>query len=268
MAQERLFVLGATGRMGEELAEYVADTRPDILCLQEVVHSPGSEKDWLIYRDGEHELLQRANFYRDVCQALPEHVGIFCPAAQGALWDNDASIPSQWGIATFVHMSLPIIGQAQGFVHKTYSPYDYGEHPRSRNAHGVRVYDYGRHRALSVAHMHGLRDLRGKMDTPERTVQAHRLLDLSKRVSEPGDLTVVCGDFNIEPDSETIRILNDAGLVELVTGRGFSSTRTSHYKKPGRFADYLLVNDETAVRDFQVVQNPEVSDHCPLIVEL
>ena len=190
-----------------------------------------------------------------------------CPAAQGVLWDEKTAIPSQWGLATFVHRSLPIIGQAQGFVHKGYSPVGYGDHPRSRSAHGVRIYDHAAARPISITHMHGLRDLRGKMDTPERLAQAERLWTLSEQVTEPGDLRVICGDFNVEPGSETLSLLEGAGMVELVTARGFSSTRTSHYKKPGKFADYMLVDDVSAVRGFDVVCAPEVSDHCPLVLE-
>ncbi len=116
--------------------------------------------------------------------------------------------------------------------------------------------------------MHGLRDLNGKMDTPERSQQARRLLGLSQQVSEPGDLAVVCGDFNVEPNSETFRLFKDAGFSELVTARGFTSTRNAQYKKPGKFADYLLINHVDAVKDFDVVYDPEVSDHCPLVLEL
>jgi endonuclease/exonuclease/phosphatase family metal-dependent hydrolase len=259
---------GWGGRLHGELLPYVASSAPDVLCLQEVVHSPESDKDWLTYRDGDHILPQRANFFRDVCKALPDHVATFCPAAQGVLWDNEVSVPSLWGLATFIHKSIPVIGQAQGFVHKRYSPVGYGDHPRSRSAHGVRVFDYQRGRPVSITHMHGLRDLNGKMDTPERAAQAQRLLDFSRRVSEVDDLSVICGDFNVEPDSETLKILNGAGMVELVTHRGFESTRNSHYKKPGKFADYLLVNREDEVRDFQVVHDLEVSDHCSLVMEL
>lgn len=254
--------------MHGELLPYVASAAPDILCLQEVVHSPETGKDWLTYRDGDHVLPQRANFFRNVCDALPDHVASFCPAAQGVLWDDDRSVPSQWGLATFVHKSFPVIGQVQDFVHKSYSPVGYGDHPRSRSAHGVRVYDYGHGRPVSITHMHGLRDLNGKMDTPERVAQARRLLDLSRQVSEPDDLAVICGDFNVEPGSETLGIFEDAGMTELVTGRGFASTRTSHYAKPGKFADYMLINREDAVRAFHVVHDPEVSDHCPLVLEL
>lgn len=257
---------GWGGKLHKNLVSYIQTTAPDILCLQEVVHSPTSEKDWLTYRDGDHVLPQRANFFRDVSNALPDHVAIFCAAAQGVLWDKDQSVPSQWGLATFVHRSLPIIGQVQGFVHKEYSPVGYGNHPRSRSAHGVRVYDYIANRTVTVTHMHGLRDLKGKMDTPERAAQARKLRDLSRQVSEAEDAVVVCGDFNVEPESETLAILADAGLKELVTGFGFQSTRNKQYEKPGRFADYMLVNHEKIVKSFDVVYEPEVSDHCPLVL--
>lgn len=259
---------GWGGKLYETLLPYLEATKPDILCLQEVIHSPASDKDWLTYRDGDHILPQRANFFRDVCRALPDHNATFCPAAQGVLWDEDRSIPSQWGLATFVDQSLPIIGQMQGFVHKDYAPAGYGDHPRSRSAHGVRVYDYTVSRIVSVTHMHGLRDLNGKMDTPERREQARRLLAMSRQMAGPQDVEIICGDFNVEPDSETLALLKEAGLTDLVTSRGFESTRTTQYKKPGRFADYMLVNREDVVMSFNVVHAPEVSDHCPLVLDL
>lgn len=259
---------GWGGKLHDVLLPYLAEAQPDVLCLQEVVHSPASDKDWLTYRDGDHVLPQRANFFRDVCEALPDHVAVFCPAAQGALWDGEVQVPSQWGLATFVHKATPIIGQVQGFVHKGYGAHGYGDHPRSRSAHAVRIYDHGADRAVSITHMHGLRDLRGKMDTPERAAQASALLALSEQVSEVGDLRVICGDFNVEPESETLGILGRAGFVELVTSRGFTTTRSAHYSKPGRFADYMLIDRAQAVKGFQVVQHPEVSDHCPLVLEV
>lgn len=259
---------GWGGKLHEELLPYVEDVAPQILCLQEVVHSPDSDKDWLTYRDGDHILPQRANFFRDISRVLPDHKSQFCPAAQGVLWDENDSIPSQWGLATFVHKSLPIIGQVQGFVHKDYSPVGYGDHPRSRSAHAVRVYDDINDRFISVTHMHGLRDLNGKIDTRERAAQARKLLNMSHQVSEPEDVAVVCGDFNVEPESETLQLLSEAGFSELVTGRRFKSTRSSHFTKPGKFADYMLISNEKAVQGFDVIYDPEVSDHCPLVLDL
>jgi endonuclease/exonuclease/phosphatase family metal-dependent hydrolase len=258
---------GWGGKLHAPLVSYLRSSTPDVLCLQEVVHSPEVVKEWLTYRDGDHVLPQRANLFRDVAAALPDHTAMFCPAAQGVLWDGEEPVASQWGLATFVHRALPITEQAQGFVHKGFSADGYGEHPRSRNAHAVRVYDFAKARFVCVAHMHGLRDLDGKTDTPERIEQAERLAELVQRIAAPDDPVVVCGDFNVEPESRTFEILGRMGLIDLVTTRGFNGTRTSHYPKPGKFADYMLVNGQVEVADFSVVAEPEVSDHCPLLLD-
>ncbi|MEO0768923.1 MAG: endonuclease/exonuclease/phosphatase family protein [Cyanobacteria bacterium J06649_4] len=256
------------GKLYDKLIPYLGQASPDVLCLQEVVHSPATNKNWLSYRDGGHVLSQRANLFSEVASTLPNHIAIFCPAARGVLWDEEIKVPSQWGLATFVRESFPVIAQTQGFVHKRFSPDGYGEHPRSRSAHAIRVFDYQKNRAVCIAHMHGLRDLRGKMDTPERAEQARRFLVIANQVAEADDPLILCGDFNVEPDSETLSILSSAGLTELVTTLTTKGTRNSYYQKPGRYADYMLVNQNVNVLDFKVVFEPEVSDHCPLILSL
>jgi endonuclease/exonuclease/phosphatase family metal-dependent hydrolase len=259
---------GWGGKLHGDLIRYVRSTSPDVLCLQEVVHSPATDKEWLTYRDGGHVLPQRPNFFADVARALSNHVAIFCPAAQGVLWDGDEAIPSQWGLATFVGSTLPIIGQVQAFIHKGFSPDGYGDHPRPRNAHAIRIFDFDKRQRVVIVHLHGLRDLNGKMDTPDRLAQAERIASIVQGIAEPGDHVVVCGDFNVEPDSQTFEILRSLGLKELVTASGYPGTRTSYYKKPGRFADYMLVSENVEVIDFQVVSHPEASDHCPLLLEV
>ncbi len=259
---------GWGGKLHAALIDWLVAADPDVLCLQEVVHTPASEADWLTYRDGDHVLAQRANFFREVSAALPGHGGTFCPAARGDLYEDGRAIPSFWGLATFVRSGFPVIGQVQGFVHKGFSPDGYGEHPRSRPAHAVRLYDEARGGAVVVAQMHGLRDPRGKIDTPERAAQARRLCDMVAGLADTGDAIVVCGDFNVEPDSETFAILGEIGLIDLVTTWGVRSTRTSHYAKPGPFADYMLIGGTAAAKDFVVVAEPEISDHRPLVLTL
>jgi len=257
---------GWGGALHDRLIPYLRDTAPDILCLQEVVHTPGTRKDWLTYRDGDHILPQRARLFDELRAALPTHWAMFCPAAQGVLWDGETSVPSQWGLATLVSPALTVIGQVQGFVHKDFSAKGYGAHPRSRMAHGVRVYDPRVDAVFSVLHMHGLRDLAGKHDTPERRAQAHRFADMARQLAGAGEALVLCGDFNVGPDSETLTILKALGLRELITEYGHPGTRTAQYTKPGRFADYMLVNrPETA---FAVIAEPVVSDHCALSLVL
>lgn len=256
------------GKMHAPLLAYLSETQPDVLCLQEVVHTPTADKSMLTYRDHGIDLPQRARLFDDVSAALPDHVAIFCPAAQGALWDGDRKYDSLWGQATFVHKSYPIIGQTQGFVHKGFSPDRYGDHPRSRCGHAVRLYDFDKGWPVTIAHMHGIWDAAGKQDTPARVAQAERLRDITLSTAEEGDRIVVCGDFNVLPDSATFEVFAKVGLRDLVTGRGFTSTRTSQYEKPNKFADYMLVSDKLADAPFDVVYDPEVSDHCPLVLEL
>ena len=259
---------GWGGKLHDRLIPYLRAAAPDILCLQEVIHTPAASKGWLTYRDGDHVLPQRANFFREVAAALPDHAATFCPAAQGVLWDGEETVSSQWGIATFVRASFPIIGQAQAFVHKSFSPDGYGQHPRPRNAHAIRIYDFDKQWTVCIAHMHGLRDLRGKMDTPERLAQARRFAALITYLKEEHDRLIVCGDFNVEPASKTFDVLSEMGLTDLVTTRDFSGTRTSYYKKAGRFADYMLAGASVDVIAFDVVEQPEVSDHRPLLLEI
>lgn len=76
---------------------------------------------------------------------------------------------------------------------------------------------------------------------------------------------MVCGDLNVQPDSETFTVLGAIGLVDLV---GTTDTRTSRYPKPGRHANYLLVSDPDAVKRFEVLTEPEVSDHRPLVLDI
>ncbi|MGC4191461.1 MAG: endonuclease/exonuclease/phosphatase family protein [Thermomicrobiales bacterium] len=256
------------GTLGDALLPYLRAEQPDVLYLQEIPHSPATTKAWLEYRDGSHILPQRTNLFTEIASAMPEHLGTFHPAARGVLWNGELQVPSMFSLATFIRRSLPCVAQLQGFVHKRFSPHGYSDHPRARNAHIVRLYDVDADRMVVVAQMHGLRDLRGKMDTPERLAQAHRLTEMVSAIAEPGDTLVVCGNFNVEPGRETFAVLGALGLTELVTARGFPGTRTASYTKPGRFADYLLVNRPEAVRSFAVVMDPEVSDHCPLLLEI
>ncbi|AGB70945.1 MULTISPECIES: endonuclease/exonuclease/phosphatase family protein [Rhizobium] len=256
------------GRLHEPLMPYLVNVEADVLCLQEMVRTQGADADWLVYRDHGIELLQRANLFEELKAALPAYDAFFLPVARGDLFEGDRRFDSEFGLATFVRRTYPIIGQAAGFVHGEFSADGYGPHPRSRNAHCIRLFDYERGYPITIAHMHGLRDLEGKGDTPARRHQANALVDLIRQVKHEGDRLVVCGDFNLLPGSETFDILSSLGLADLVTSRGYEDTRTSHYKKQPRFADYMLVTSNVEVITFDPVAEPEVSDHRALLLDL
>lgn len=62
---------GWGGKLNNTLIPYLMQADPDVLCLQEVVHTPNARKDWLTYRDGDHVLDQRARFFEEDRAALP-----------------------------------------------------------------------------------------------------------------------------------------------------------------------------------------------------
>ncbi len=158
--------------------------------------------------------------------------------------------------------------QTLEFVHEDYSPNAFGPHPRARNLHGIRVFDHESQKSLVVFQLHGLREISGKGDTPARARQSKRLVEIIGAFQKPDEAVVLCGDLNLLPDSRTFDDLKTLGLEDLVTKLGFTDTRTSHYKKPGRYADYLLVNAHVHWTAFDVVAEPEVSDHRPLLLTL
>jgi endonuclease/exonuclease/phosphatase family metal-dependent hydrolase len=256
------------GRLHAPLMRYLAQCNPDVLCLQEVSRTVASTSEWLVYREPGLDLPQRANLFDEIRAVLPAHDAFFFPAAQGSLFDGDRLIPSEFGLATFVRRSHPVIAEAMDFVHGAFSSGGWGDHPRSRNAHGIRIFDYELGYPVTIVQLHGLRDLAGKGDTPARIAQADKLVALIQRIARKNEKLVVCGDFNVLPDSVTFEALGKLGLTDLVTSRGHTDTRTSFYRKQGRFADYMFVTPDIEIAMFEVVEQPEVSDHRALLLEM
>lgn len=254
------------GAMFDALADWLPRCGADVICLQEVTRAPGLT-GWTRFADADRSLPQRADLFADVRGLLPEHDGVFLASDAGPVHDAAGDRHRQdFGIAVFVHRRLTVIAHHSTFVHGSFAEHD--EWPtdgRPRVAHAVRLVERQPSRTVTVAHLHGLRDAAGKADSPARHAQAARLAELVASTARPGDLVVVGGDLNVLPDSDTFAILREIGLTDLV---GTADTRTASYTKPVRHADYLLVSDPTAVRAFEVLAAPEVSDHRPLVLDI
>ncbi len=259
------------GVLYDALAEWLPRCGADVVCLQEVTRTPGLG-GWVDFRDDERQLATRANLFDDVAALLPDHQGFFVTCDSGPIWVDDERLRQDFGLAVFVDQRLPVLGQLSRFVYRSYV--DHGDAwalgGRPRQAQGIRLLDRGDDadgpgRTVAVAHLHGLRDPAGKHDTPDRVDQGEALASFVDDLVEPGDLTVVCGDFNVLPDSVTFEALGRLGLTDLV---GTADTRTARYTKPVRHANYLLVTDPSSVAGFETPAEPEVSDHRPLILDL
>jgi endonuclease/exonuclease/phosphatase family metal-dependent hydrolase len=242
------------GRAGKDklLAFLNSQRDADFLCLQEVWSAP--------YKDFEGA--------RAGAEAIA-HAEIMVYGKQqiGALLDGHEVFfhphhLNDYGLMTLVSKALDVADSGDVFVHRerSYLPRDnLGMH--ARNLQFVTV--DGPSGPFSVVNFHGLWNGRGKGDSDERIAQPRRILDFLDRRREP---FVLCGDFNLVPDAESLRMLEAAGLRNLVREFGVTSTRTALYARPERFADYVLVSDAIDVRDFRVLPD-EVSDHAPLMLE-
>jgi endonuclease/exonuclease/phosphatase family metal-dependent hydrolase len=254
------------GTLADDLLKWLPGCGAHILCLQEVTRTPGLT-GWTRFTDGERNLPQRAALFDDVRATLPQHQAIFVTSDSGPVHDDTGHTYRQdFGLATLVGEDLPIVGIDSAFVHGQFT--DHAEWPagdRPRVALAVQTIDRTVGRSVWAVQVHGLRDPSGKADTPARRGQAERLAELVHRIRGPRDLVVLCGDLNLLPDSETFSILAEAGLADLV---GAADTRTSHYGKTVRHASYMLISDIAAVKQFEILAEPEVSDHRALILDI
>ena len=254
------------GALFDSLSAWLPGCAANVVGLQEVTRTPGLT-GWTRFDDTERALPQRANLFDDLRTVLPGYQAMFLASDAGPVYDMGGNRHRQdFGLGTFVDEGCPIIGVDSDFVHGAFVDHD--EWPiddRPRQAQAARLVDREAQRIVTFVHLHGLRDPSGKGDTDPRRAQAARIAALVDKARAATDLAVVCGDLNLLPHSETFEVLRAVGLVDLV---GTADTRTSHYPKQVRHASYLLISDPGAVKRFEIVADPEVSDHRALVLDL
>lgn len=245
------------GTRFEELISFLAESADeiDVFCFQEVYHC--------IEGHCPHPRGARDNLFQEMERVLPRHQGFFFPV----LTDMEkpyAYLPISFGTATFVRRNLPIRSCRSEIIHGDPAKFVPGE-PLTvpRNLSCVTIQCDGLN-ILSVCNMHGLWNGYGKTDTVDRLRQARTAKLFLGQV--PGR-KVLCGDFNLRPDTRSFAILAD-GMRDLVSECGNTNTRShTHYSKEERFADYILADSlGMEIEHFQVVQAHGVSDHLPLVV--
>lgn len=247
------------GRAGKEklLDFFKAEgPRTDIFCLQEIWAAPYLHLEGASAGGAEINNDQIMVYgLREISAALPQHTAFFRPHHE----DN-------YGLLMMVRKEIPIVEEGEIFVHKHkgYKPEgDLGNH--ARNIQYVTVQSASG--PITVVNFHGLwtgeGPGKGKQDNPERLEQSDRIVAFLKGIQNP---YILCGDFNLLPETESIRKFESAGLRNLIREYGIMSTRTSYYQKQVKFADYAFVSTDVVLKQFSVMPD-EVSDHAPLLIE-
>lgn len=252
------------------LLNYLQESDADIYCLQEIYSTPEprSGPQLLIDAIG---IEARPDLYTDIQEVLGEgYNSFFWPAVSGYLQGGGKSeFPFFYGIATFVRKSIPVLASRTEFVFGGFRYYDFArsEAPTPRNAHAFRVWDEESQKTILVSHFHGIHQENQKVDSFERQVQGKALVALVEGMRATNEASIVCGDFNLRPGSETHGLFERRGYEELVAKYEFTDTRTSFYDKSFRYADYMFVSPQVGIESFEVVAEPEVSDHRALMIE-
>ncbi len=244
------------GRAGKErllsfLMEQSKDV--DVFCLQEIWSAPYTHLEGV--NAGGLELKNRDTMVygkQEIADALSGHEYFFHPHHG-----------NHYGLMMLVRKGMDILGSGDVFVYK-----DRGHIPEGdvgNHARNIQYVTFMHNGAQStVINFHGLWNGKGKTDSDERILQSENIVRFIEQLN--GEV-VLNGDFNLLLDTDSIKILEEAGLRNLIREYGIISTRTSYYTKPEKFADYTFVSDGVKVIDFRVLTT-EVSDHSPLLLEI
>lgn len=224
----------------------------DLFCLQEIWSAPPEDMKWE-NAGGTNFAPEQTMMYgaKEISELLSDHNSYFRP-----------HFLDKYGIMMLVKKNLIVVEEGEEFVHR-HSGYlpkgDAGNH--ARNIQYVTLDINGK--PLTVINFHGLWNGKGKTDSEDRINQSKKILEFTKNLS--GDF-VLCGDFNLLPETESLKMFETSGLRNLIKEYGVKSTRTSHYTKDVKYADYIFTTKGLDVKDFRVLPD-EVSDHTPLLIE-
>ena len=236
------------------ISEHATDT--DVFCFQEVFHT---ESDNILTREG-----NRANLFAELSAILPNHHALRAHTCRGYDVTGPVDYHIEWGIVTFVSKKLQLLDQQNHLVFEfsEHTEENYGKQPR--NTHIVTI-QKDQHQPISVANFHGIwKKGFGKNDCHERLQQSKNLIKILESQKHPILLT---GDFNLNPQTESLAIIKQ-NLRDLIAEHGITSTRSSLYTKPERYADYAFASPELNIESFDVPQNIVASDHLPLIIKV
>lgn len=237
------------GRIYRPFLEFLNKNKDvDIFCFQEIFHNL-DEKTSTASLTASSAACEK--LFNNIKEILKNHEGYFCPV-HGA----------SYGLATFVKKNIKIaeVGDVLLYKNEDFDPDDdFSDHDRKLQWLKILHDD----KDIIIMNVHGHWTGKSKEDNPARIQQSKEITSLLENFK--GLPRILCGDFNLRPDTESIRMLEE-GMTNLITKNGITSTRTSLYSKSEKFADYIFTSSEVKVIDFKILPD-EVSDHTPLLLE-
>ena len=246
------------GRQGSLLTDYLKQesASTDIFCFQEVFDSPSE----LEKNDG-----ARMHLWEELKILLPGFQGFFAESYSGWIDKTKVDFPVRTGQAIFVKRGLEVKETGNFYVYgdkNTKILSNFENEPKNVQYAKLLVLD----KEILILNVHGKWHPGNKLDTPERIEQSKIILDFLKKFSCP---KIVCGDFNLMPNTKSIAILEEA-MENLISTYKITNTRNKisweENKNIQHFADFTFVSPDVRIKSFRVPYN-EVSDHLPMLLE-
>lgn len=236
------------------LKTHAANT--DIFCFQEVLRS----RAHTLLAQGAH-----ANILSELTDLLTDFNVIFAPEQERFDLEQMVNFDIEMGQATFVRKSHQIDSEGSVFVYRNRNE---GTNIQTLPSNFLYIRLVLAGKKVTVANIHGVALPGDKLDNPDRLAQSQKIVDF---FSSEKNAKIICGDFNLMPETQSIKMIENAGMIDLIKTWHIPETRsklTSYYGKPGyqKFADFIFVSKEVEVKKFEV-PSVEVSDHLPMILE-
>lgn len=226
----------------------------DIFCFQEVFDTTSRIKTY----DG-----LRINLHAELKRCLADFRGYFAVSENKRTFTKPVDFPCAFGSAIFVKKK---------FAAQSHNSFSIGI---SRNAVWKKsvwkeIAQYVTvicgHTPYTFCNVHGIANW-PKTDTPERLEQSHKIIDA---INKYKGKKIICGDFNLNPKTESVRMFEKAGMRNLVKEYHIKKTRSNLFyaqmpDSPDKISDYVFVSPDVRVQKF-IIPRVAVSDHLPLVL--
>lgn len=123
-------------------------------------------------------------------------------------------------------------------------------------------------KTVTVCNVHGVSQPGQKLDDPGRLKQSREIIaSLEKKEG----CKIIGGDFNLMPETESVRMFAKKGYRDLIQEFRIGNTRNelswAMYQNKQYYSDYAFLGEGMKVEEFSVPYN-EISDHLPLILRV
>ena len=218
------------GRLYKPLIQYLHKTLPDVICLQEVYCNINNNNIFsLIDKTWDSDCLPvRLNLLQEILNILDDYNHLFCPSYRKIFYtEEDQTVSSLFGNLILTKKHLTIIDYKEKYIYEKFLDVSQFDKNMPRKAQCVRLRSTHDGTTIVVANIHGRWIGQKKNDTVDVVKQGNKISDLVKSVKQDSDNIIICGDFNVQPDSNIFKTLLHFNVVNLININNINSTRTS-----------------------------------------